>query len=199
MRLVPRGIGRGQLLVPASIFLTASLAFGNVVANFEPDKSYPESAGVFTLAGGGGGSAQLMIVNTGPNSITTGTVFYLFSPVGNDTQYDAIGQPFDMGTCDSKFMLVGVANQCVVKALFDVLDHDPFDTLNPPVDSGKWFIEAHIPWTDNITGATGTALAGINITITDDPVPEPASTLLVAAACLALIASRLERGRNKAS
>ncbi len=198
MRRVPWGIGRGQLLVPASIFLTASLAFGNVVANFEPDKSYPESAGPFILPGGGG-SAQLTIVNTGPNSITTGTVSYVFSPVGNDTQYDAIGQPVDSGTCDSKVMQIGVANQCVVNAFFDVLDHDPFDTLNPPVDAGKWFIEAHVPWTDNITGASGTALAGINITITDDPVPEPASTLLVAAACLALMASRLERGRNKTS
>ena len=165
-----------HFLTMAFLLAVAIPAAANVVAQFQPDVTLPESRG--------SGSVTLTIVNTGAPIITTVVATYTFTEVGGDTEYDAIGQPFDNIECDSTMILVGVKNACVVQVQFPIFDHDPFDTLNPPVDIGKWFIQAKVPWKDP-TGAAGTALAGINIGITDDT-PEPASVFLLAPALVFL-------------
>jgi hypothetical protein len=169
---------RGNLFVHHLVLMMVLLpavalpAAADVVAHFQSDVTLLESLG--------SGSVTLTIVNTGPHIITTGVVSYTFSAVGGDTTYDAIGQPFDNGACNNSIMLIGVINACVVQTQFPILDHDPFDTLKPPVDTGKWFITATVPWTES-TGTTGNAVAGINVAVADDT-PEPASVFLLAPA-----------------
>jgi hypothetical protein len=157
------------LLIP---ILASAPALASVVVHGQDDTTFPESAGLV--------SVSFSVVNTGPNLIMTGVVIDPPATlVGGDTDFDALQTLIDDGACDNKTLLVGVANACTLKLFLQVLDHDPFDTFRPVNDVGKWFVEVRVPWTDLLTGATGTAPAGINITVTDDFVPEASTQLLL--------------------
>src|SRR5215831_2133426 len=85
---------------------------------------------------------------TGPTVVTIGTTAAMFSPVGGDTTYDAIGNIFAGAVCDGvKLGILPTDNSCVFPVRFNVLDHDPGDIQNKKDDIGKWFVDVTVPYT----------------------------------------------------
>ena len=167
------------------LLFLATVAFANVIANGQPDFTVSEHPDGRVIQIG------FSITNTGPGIITTGKVSSALAAVGGDTTYDALDLIGDTGACDNLRILVGVANSCALQVGLTVLDHDPFDLLNPPVDVGKWFVSITVPWVD-ATGAAGVpATAGVNVKVADDTsVPEPASAWLLVGGAAVLACRR---------
>lgn len=123
------------------------------------------------------------IVNTGTpkfEAIKLGPITEEVEPFDGDTKYDVVTDDTVIGCGDP----LGVGKSCTLKAIFFILDGDPFDSHLTTDDVGSWFADIRVPWASAAVDKDGKPLDsgvafGVDIIkVSDTPVggaPEPAT------------------------
>jgi hypothetical protein len=145
---------------------------------------YPESTT-------GQQTVNFKITNTGAQQVMLGILFVFLTRVPNtDTLFDRVVNADTGADCDRDLLQPG--GVCIQPVTFSISDFDIMDT-DPVVDSGDWNLELNVPYTLGDGGPS--AEGSITIFVQDDPVPEPASWLILGPA-LALLGCTLRRSRR---
>ena len=146
------------------------------------------------------GSVTFTVINTGHNPIVTTTYLERASPRfgpndSGDITYDAVQTFVNRGeSCvfasGERTLLVNMilasTQSCEVDVRFAILDHDPFDELNPVVDYADWAILLQVSAKDLFTGIrVNDEIGHAYVRVEDDPeLPEPGTATLVSSGFL---------------
>ncbi|HME27703.1 MAG TPA: hypothetical protein VKI44_41340 [Acetobacteraceae bacterium] len=144
---------------------------------------YPESTS-------GQQTVNFKITNNGAQQVMLGILFVFLTPVPNtDTLFDRVVNADTGSDCDRD--LLQPAGVCIQPVTFSISDFDNMDT-DTVVDSGDWNLELNVPYTLGDGGPS--AEGSITIFVQDDPIPEPATWLILAPAFILLgcISRRLQ-------
>lgn len=121
------------------------------------------------------------VVNTGVPiklNVDIGQITEFVSPQLGDTKNHVLSTNSIIGTtCGT----LGVKQSCTVNALYDVLNGDPFNKVNPARD-GIWIAGLHVPWTSSGEKGTAASYAGVIISVSSvgaNAVPEPSTWAMI--------------------